>query len=488
MKRAVKFAITLAVLVAIAITFSVVWAVLLVLAAITIGISQWKGLPGTAKTLAVTVLALAIVGVIWYMGAAPSHYDPGSAAASRLPGVTRLAGGVPEDHAAADRDPPFDELAQARNAFQGDVFKLRSQANAVDQVLSLRAATDDVVRFRQGLNLELSGLLDAKKAVDDALQRSELTTIEQLKAKQLALETFLKDAERAMKLKRTASEARDYLTQFRLQTIARALEDVSDRKTNLESVLNSYSKQTIDSDMHLTVVQTARLNETANELEREQVVSLSVGRLGVKEIDASELLLDHDPGEIRYDLRVAYGDSISEARQPENPRTIFVRPGVKKITLIRTSVIPAGLKDLPTGLRVWPFRYFLVKWLPLAPIKLRTVLDLSAAKGPASAPYVFEVPSDAPVESIRLPANSFYAASFGFKAPRREGSEDVLEPDRELKPSEFAVRSHIWIELMPDSIVFRNAVVQGKKEYFFPENAVAAITVVVLGAIWAAAI
>jgi hypothetical protein len=472
----------------IAVSFSLVWAVVLVVAAVTVGISKWKVLsPDKRKTVAAFLGLLIIVG-IWVMGRAPSHLDPGSAASSRLPGINQLLGSIPADHLAANQDPPFDELTQTQAAFQKDVFKLRADANSVDQILELREATDSVVRQMEGPKLDVSRLLDAKKAVEEAMQKYELGTSEEIDAKQAALEKFLKAAEDGMKGANTATEAKRMLKQFRLGTIAKGLEVVSDRKIVFENVLSDYYRQIVDKHMTLVVRQTAQLNEESNEIEREQVVSLSMGGLAVNQIDASELLIDHDPEEIRCGLLVAYGDNVSGARPADNPKTISVHPGIKTITLIRTSVIPAGLKDLPTGLRVWPFRYFLVKWLPLAPVKLRARLDLSSSGGPTNVPYVFEVPSNAPIEAIRLPANAFYAASYPFKAPRREGSEDALEPDGELKPSDFATRSYIWIELMPNSLVFRNSLVQSKKEYFFPENAAAASTVAVVGALWALAI
>jgi len=464
--------------------FSLVWAAWFVLSFVAVWIWRFAGFLGAWRKFLATATLLVLFLLMWRAGGVPGHMNIGSAAESRLPwGISKLTA-PPDDYLTANRPSVLDEVAQAKEEFRQAVFRLRAQGNSVERALSLKASSDKVITYSQSANLSIKEVLDAKRAVDESLQKRKLNSVADLRQTKDNLERFLKEAEIEMQKKRTAEQAQEFLTDFRLRALTKSIDDVNDHMLRLESALNQLQREAVNRDMRVDVLYTVQLDEQANQLIRQQKDSVSVTNLGLKRLDASELLLDQEAGSIEQAIFAVYGDDPKYAVKVTNPQQIPIQPGVKRVTLFKRTVVHAGLSDLPASLRLPTFRYFLLKWPPPSAVKLRATLDLSSTNGPDEFPFAFDLMTDKPIKEVRIPANAFFSASHTFNPPRREGDEDVLESDQ-LSPSYFSTQNYIWIELMPKSQVFRNSTVQSWKEYLFAENLTAALVVMSVGVLCA---
>jgi len=462
--------------------FSVVWVGVFVLTLIAVGVWKFQMLPeGVRKAVASVVIIGVLVGLV-LAGLAPNPGNPGSAARSRVPGLAAVVGIPPADYAAAARPPAFDEKGEFRQEFHRLVFELQTQRDAVERALSLQTLADRVIAYGRTQNMALKDLIDAKRAVDESLDRQKLHSVTDLQRRLADFDGFIARMERTS-LTVPLSEAQRFFTDFRLQARTISLADVHDATSRLENVLNQLQRQVVGNDVKVETRLGIDLNEQADGLVREQIVAILPTKVKVKIVDASELTLGLDTGSGTNEIFVSYEDPRI-GKPPSNIKRIPVLAGVKVVTITRRNTGPAELKELPTRLRLWPFKYFLVSWPAPTAVKLRAILDLSDVGGPPEFPYTFDVPVDAPIREIRVPAASHYASSYTFKTPRREGPEDVLEPETELRPAYFLTNRHIWVELLPAALVFRNSTVQGWKNYLFPENLVAGVVVMFLGGLW----
>ena len=461
--------------------FSVVWLVWFVLTMVAVGIFRWNALPKTGRRLFASVLVLLLFSTMWFIGAAPTHFDR-SAAESRLPFVASRISAPPAAYLGADSAPPLDDLGQARLEFRREIFRLRAQSNSVERALSLKATADKVIDYGHSIKLEIKDLLDAKTALAGALSGRKLESIQKLDETKTSLDLFLREFEERLNEQKTVSDVRRLLTDFRLQSPKKSVDDVNDSMLRLEAALNRLGKEIIGAGLRTDALNRVKLQESTDTLIRDEVISLTSRAIPLRKIDASEWLLARDPDTITQDLLVYFEDAESAARKPDDPREISVSPGIGKVTLIKRTVVPARLTDLPTYLRLFTFRYFLLKWPTTFPAKLRLSIDLSKSNLGDAYPYAVDTLADAPIQQIRLPSRSLFSAGVEFK-PRNEGEDDVLEPTATLTPSYFLTHNYIWVELMPSNIFFRNNAVQQWKQYLFPENLVAALSVMVLAAI-----
>jgi hypothetical protein len=483
MKRAIYGILVALAIATLAAMFSVVWLVWFVLTMVSVGIFRWKALPETGRRLFALVLVLLLFSTMWFVGAVPTHFDR-SAAESRLPLVASRVSAPPAAYLSADAAPPLDDLGQARLEFRREIFRLRAQSNSVERALSLKATADKAIDYGHNIKLEIKDLLDAKAALVGALSGRKLESIQQLDETKTALNSFLRESEERLAEQKTVADVRRQLTDFRLQSPKKSVDDVNDSMLRLEAALNRIGKEFIGTELKMDALNRVKLQESANTLVRDEVISLSSRTFPLRKIDASEWLLARDPDAITQKLLVYFEDAESAAKTPDDPREISVSPGITKVTLIKRTVVPARLTDLPTNLRLFTFQYFLLKWPTAFPAKLRLTMDLSKSNLGDAYPYAIDTLADAPIRQIRLPADSLFSASVEFK-PRKEGGDDVLEATSALMPSYFLTHNYVWVELMPNNILFRNNAVQQWKQYLFPENLFAALSVMVLAAIMA---
>jgi hypothetical protein len=461
-------------------SLSLVWLVWFVATMLAVAIYRWKLLPEAGRKLAAVLMALCLVAVMWLVGAAPTHLDPGSSAQTRLPLVSSRMG-APPAYVDAQNTPQLDELAQAREDLRREVFRLRAQSNAVEAALSLKGIADGAIAYLRSAEIPTDDLLNAKRSLNDALASRKLDSVAKLDQTKADLDAFLDQAEVKMANEPTVSGARRLLTDFLLQAREKSIDDVNDSMLQLEDALNRVAKSVIGDELQVATLYRVRLDESSNTLVREELISISARKFPLKTIDASELLLDRGADAITQDLLVYFGDDEAGARSPADVHHIPIRAGIEKVTLLKRTVVPAGLTELATKFRLTSFRYFLLKWPSAFAAKLRVVLDLSPAKLSPVYPYSIETSTDALIKEIRLPKYSLFNAGIAYKTPRREGEEDVLETEEPLRPAYFLTHNSIWVELMPDSIAFRNKPVQEWKQYLFPENLAAALVVMALG-------
>lgn len=322
-------------------------------------------------------------------------------------------------------------------------------------------------------------------AVDEALEKRGLESGEALKSRKQALDSFLRDTlTRAGELK-DERQAQDFLTDFRLRAPKVAIDDVNDRMLKLESAIMQLRREAITKDIVVATELSATIDPSAKRMVRELVVTLTSSKLDLQTIDASELLLAAEPAVLEQTLRVGFGSDSSELRIVSNPRSIPVAPNIKAVRLAVSTVVALEVKSVPTPYRIpqLTFESFSMKWPPPRSVKLRTVVDLSKGGGPDQFPFAFDLSTDARIATVKIPANALFMTTYSFKGSHREGDFDVLEGNDDLKPSYFTLHSHIYFELLPDSPLTRNWMVQGWKNFLFPENFAATVVVALCAAV-----
>jgi hypothetical protein len=433
----------------------------------------------------VALILLALVGVGLYL--LQSSREVGRSLDSIASAPWPLHGSqtedLPEAFRLANKAPQFDELRQLKDDFRRDVVRVRGQANSVERSLALKANADRLVAFAQAANLQIGEVISAKRAVDDALEKRGLDSGEKLKRQKAQLEEFLRTSEANLLKLESAEQAADFLTDFRLKVGRVAVDDVNDRTVQLEAAIAQVRKETVTSGVRVEVWYQATFAEARDVIIYDTIVAVVATKPILMTMDASELTLEHNPDAKEHLLLVAFGDDIEAAVPVRDPQAVSVPIGTTKVTFLRRTVIPARIQNLETPWRVGSFRSVLMKWPPPRPTKLRMLVDLSKQDGPESYPFAFELPTDSPIKSIRLPRNSLYMATIGLKSPRVQNDHDVFETDSPLAPSYFVTHNHVYLELMPDLLVYRNALVQKHKEFLVPENLAAAATAACLGAV-----
>lgn len=467
---------------------NVIWLIWFLATVASVAILRWAALPEKARKVVGSLVLLVLILMMGVVGTEPTHFDQRSATQSRLPIVGPYISSPPAEYARASLQPPLDDLGQTQETFRREVFRLRAQSNAVELALSLKVTADGAIDYGQNAKIQINDLLDHKAALLRALENRKLDSLKRLDETKAALDEFLQQSEDAMARETTAAGARRALTAFRLAAPQKSIDDVNDHVLRLEQALDRIGKDIIGNELSQGQRNRIRLDEPSRTIVRDELVSFSIGKFAVKEIDASEWMLSHDPEAISQEqLLVYFGDNEAEAKQPDDIHHIPIRPGINKVGLIKRTVVPSGLTELPS-LRFVSFRYFLWKWPNSFPAKLRLLVDLSSVKLSEAYPYSIETNRNAPITELRLPVDSLFNTIFAFTAPRREGVEDVFAPpDSEaLTPSYFLTHNFIWVELMPDSFLFRNKLIQEWKPYLFYENLVAAIAVMSFGALLAA--
>lgn len=416
--------------------------------------------------------------------------EPRSIASSSLPVHEDGAEAALAAVRSANLTPQLDELALRKEELGRDVFKLRAQANSVERALALKATADRLIASAQSANQPITEVIDAKRAVDEALEKRGLDSGEALKSRKQALEGFLQDALARAGALKDERQAQDFLTDFRLRAPKVAIDDVNDRMLKLESAIMQLRRDAITKDIAVASEFSAKVDPAGKRLVRELVVTLTSSNLDLQDIDASELLLLAEPAALEQTLRVGFGSDSNETRVVRIARSIPVAPGIKTVRLVLETVVGLDVKPVPTPYRISQlgFPSFTLKWPAPRAVKLRTSVDLSKSGGPDQFPFAFDLNSDARIATVKIPANALFMSTYSFKGSHREAEFDVLESNDDLKPSYFALHNHLYFELLPDTALARNSVVQGWKNFLFPENLAATIAVALLAAVIAVAL
>jgi hypothetical protein len=461
--------------------FNVAWSVLVVLTAVLVWMLIYVTAP---KRKAVALVGLAAIGLImWRIGAAPAHLGALSGASTRLPWIGTVITPPPEAYAQATESPQLDEMDQFKEDFRREVFRLGAQANAVELALDLKGAADRALDFARDAKVESGDLLDAKASFGQALERRKLDDLKSLDETKATLQSFLAEFQKRMAVVANAKEMARLLVDFRLQSRQKGIDDVNDSMRRLEESLNRIARDVIGAELKVEAYNRIRVLEKKDALLREELIVFATRNVALRAIDATELMLVTDPDAAAQELLVFFGDNEAGAEKPSDIRRIPIRRGVTKVTLVKRTVVPAKIARLSTPLRLYPFSYVLLRWPTSFAPKLRLTLDLTSANLSDAYPYSIEASTNAPISELWIPAYSLFNASIAFKNQIRFGEEHILTPDPALMPAYFLTHNHVWLELVPDSILFRNKLVQDQKEYLFPENWVGALCVMAAGAV-----
>ncbi len=427
------------------------------------------------------LLALAaVLASVWVAGRTPEHQGDRSSAESRLPLVGASLSAVPPSYRAADTTPQLDELQQSKDALRAAIQRLRKQSNTVERALEVKDGANAVIDYGRSQNRPIKELTDAKEGIDKAVRDLGLTS-DTYPAFRDGIEKLVQSAELAMRDAADAKTLSNLMFRLRLDAVNRSADSVNDQMLRLEAAIDAFERDAADADLSRVVSNALTFDESGDRIVREQIVGIASRGAIVREIDASELMSDPDPEMLGSSLAVSFGADRSTGRAVTDPSHIPIRPGIEQITLIKRTVVPAHRQDLPSALRLVRFHYVAFKWPIPLPMKLRLTLDLSGKGGPAAVPFSFEIPANSPIAQIRLPADALFASSIAVGPAQREGATDVLRPTEALLPSYFQTHENAWIELMPESPVFRNSLVQGHKEQLFPENLTASLIVAGIG-------
>lgn len=476
--RAISW-ILLAVVLVILAAFGVVWAVVFCLVTVVTWLVRWSKTPDRLKLVSLVVV-LMLIGSFYFTGAFPDLRQLPSAADSRLPGVAQLVATPNLDHDRAQKPPVRDALEETRQRLREEIVRYRTQDGAVERAFTTRDRARRIIEFAEKRQSPIKDLVDAKLAVDDSLKELALGTAAALRERRVKLREYLDEAERQATTKSSESELQDIWTTFQLQAPAIAFEKLSDHLRKLEDALNQFTKQFVAQDIKVAHYMAAALdeNEPSGKVVRDQIIGIGSTRAQLTALDASEWTFDKDAGGRSPEVLVSYGP-VDDAKPVADPRSILIPAGIKYVTLVKRSVTPVTISELPSKIRILPFTYFMFKWPRPAAVKLHGTLDLSAVNGPAEFPYAFDVDTDAPIKELRLPAWAYFTATVPFTS--RPETPEIIEPVSELKPSYFLHHSHVLIELVPRKL--RWQLVQDHKQYLFPENLIMALGIALAAAL-----
>ncbi len=429
--------------------------------------------PAWLKVVLCFASALLVAGV-WQAGKTPAHVNDRSSVESRLPWVGPVVSAVPEAYRVANDTPQPDPLQQAREELRAKIQQLRKQSNVVRRALAAKDAADVVVEYgeKHQPRLDTKPIGDARDGIDKAVRELGLDSAN-YKRFQDKTEEMLQSAERAMREATDAKTIENLLDDLRLDAVTKSAGSVESQLRSLDLAVANFERNDVDADLTRSFSHALTFDETHDRLIREEWVGIASRGALLRQLDASDLMSDVDATNPAT-LRVVYGPnpSLQNANEVVDAARIAIPRGITQVTLVKRVVVPAGVQELPSALRLARFRYFTFTWPVPLPTRIRATVDLQDRGGPGAAPYSFEVPVNSPIAQVRVPADALFASSYALGAPQREGREDVFRPV-DLSPSYFQTHESVWVELMPDHVAFRNSLVQGHRELLFPENLLA---------------
>ncbi len=434
--------------------------------------------------LALMLLLIATLAGAWRAGVFPSHAGRQSSAESRLPVVEGVLTSLPPGYESASQPPPPDALEQTREALRDAIRKYRAQANVVERALQLKESADGVVAFADNQRQSIDAIVSATNALADAIKAEKLDSLQKLRVVKDDLEKQIQSCELELQKVRTAKDANDLYSDCLLKFNIASVGSINGKVQLLESALREAKRKAIENDIATTVSNhEVTIDESKARITKTYALAFRTKEFSLAALDASELMIESDPELLSQSLTVAFGGEAAPAVPVDDASRILIRPGVTEVRLVRTRVYPARIRDLPSKLRLVQFRYVELRWPNPWKWTIRSIVDLSRAQGQSRYPYAFDIQSDAPIEAVRLPTDSFFASNFAFAPPSREDHEEVLRPlaSESLRPSYFLTHQMLWLELMPDNFVFRNAAMRAVKDYLFIENLIAALIVTALG-------
>lgn len=458
---------------------SAVWLIVFII----IGVLTWLAWPKLLevnwRTMTLYGVTILFVGVFYLSGAAPDPKRLPSAGDSRLPILERLLHKSNPHQERADRPPQHNDREELEHRLKQGLVRFRAQDRTVDQAFTLRDKVRQIIEFGEKRNVSIKELLDAKLALDESLKQLGLTSSVELKQRKASLQTFLSKIEETITTVKTDAEMQDLWTDFELNAPKVAFETLSDHIRKLEDALNQFMKELIAEDIQRPQSVSFTLHESANQIRREQIVKISTKRSQLISLDASEWLLEKDPDGRTPKILVSYGE-VKDSKPVTDSRRIYVGDGAKFVTLIKRTWVSANLEEVPSYIRIVPFSSFLFTWPRPVAVKIRGLLDLSAVGGPSEYPYAFDVDANAPIEELRLPPWSYFRASIPFTVHPEQPS--VYKPEEKLDPNYFRQHNYVTVELLPRFILFRNQIVQDKKQHLFFENISVGLAIMGLGA------
>lgn len=369
----------------------------------------------------------------------------------------------------------FTHLAHAREVEEAGILL----SKALDIAESLRTKGNVI-------SVELDDLDSAIDNLDSSLRnRFPTLGLDEIRAAISSLEGYLN---RSLKQYRELpSEDRlDFLKNFYLQLLEYSLEaeyhDMIILQDKLNDVLDQATTSLVESDSSLKAI----YNESAREWELEERITISTPEtIKLTLIDASELRLESEIKDLEQQLYLSYGDP-TDVVSIQNPSLISPNPYAPNVVIINRMLIEATDGVVSTRFRPTSIKYILLRWPTPFPANLGLVMDLSEYDLPWEHSYNLTLERDIPIKQVELPEYSYFASGMQFER-KHTGELDILKPSKgDIRPSDFRTRNHIWIELLPDSIIFRNPLVQKYKEFLIFENAFVGLIIATFGTAFAA--
>src|SRR5216684_4724956 len=323
---------------------------------------------------------------------------------------------------------------------------------------------------------KLTSAIDSLRASVDGLNSAEI------QSRMDKLKNFIAEKREQAK---NASDPSAFLEEFKRGKEDKnfSFEDPFTKIVTLQDLLYRFVHSKIKD---LVTVSTPRLTAGLDKKKNTVVYSERVGialapNVSLQKIDFSELQLNAQLNGVTQSIAYSY-----DSAQPVEAKiaVIPVRAGVRTLTVVNQISTADRVEDACDTNRLLPFRRFYVRW----PNAVRSFIGLHLNienLGGHSVPYYFRLPLEktSNIQEIEVPEYSFFNSNYTMKEESRE-MPGGISPDPPVSAATSAVSQPIEIELLPDSPIFRNSMVQKVKQYLFPLNAIVCFAYLALGSVF----
>ena len=366
---------------------------------------------------------------------------------------------------------PVDPL----QAFSGDVEQtlremvLRAQA-VRDRSALLSKSAKQLLADQGTLSSELG---NAITALDESLQQEVQSSASVMQQRVEDIEAFVQQ-KRTDSLALTTDEAREqFRKQLDLDTTGKiTLDSVYGKMRTVENIVatlqNDQTKVSVDFAIDATVEPTVKY------IERISIQPENDGR--VAEVDLLDLQTAAKVAGRNQQISIAY-----RAGAPTPLQTLVFTPADQDFAIIRETIESSSAEPQCANSRWYPMEQLLVRWPDPLPADIRVRLDRPAKEGSPiqRVSTRHQLSRSVTISEVRLPPDSFFLADYTFTASDALGFQSLKPSGENFTPEAFRRIKGITVQLLPNTWLLRNHLVQEKKHYLFVTN-LAAVTIAAL--------
>lgn len=272
------------------------------------------------------------------------------------------------------------------------------------------------------------------------------------------------------------------------------LDKIYENYTQVRVALNALMKDKLNGMLQFETHLVARVDEVKKQLILDEQLLFKAEKPIVKRVDLTDLVRltnfrGFDEESVKKEILLSYDGCTNPTvfnSEPNKKVKVTIQRGQQEFCVINRIIVPINIDEVGKRWQLLRFPSFTLRWPQIYDAKV--FLDLTFDDKNITerrVPHAIEIKRNRPIEQLTLPRNSFFHATTTAKHKVFPDRDDVVleKSDNTITPEFFRQYPYVWIELLPNSVFFRNTLVQKVKSYLFPENALMFLLVAIIGAI-----